>query len=75
MGLESVALLSLIPSVWQIFSLARPIFTAILAVLYRHQRLRTHHWTGVSVILLWMVIAQGLQAFQMVVEEVAEGLI
>jgi drug/metabolite transporter (DMT)-like permease len=72
---ESVALLNLIPSVWQMFSRSIIIFLAMLPVLYRHQKLRTDHWTGVSVTLLGIVIAQGLQAFQTVVEEMVEGLV
>jgi drug/metabolite transporter (DMT)-like permease len=33
-------------------------FTAILAVLHRHQKLHTYHWTGVSVTVLGIVIVR-----------------
>jgi hypothetical protein len=52
MILESVALLYLIPSVWQIFRESILIFTAILAVLCRRQTLLAFHWTGVCVTIL-----------------------
>jgi hypothetical protein len=104
---RNVALLYLIPSVWQIFSRSIPIFTIVL---YRYQKLRTYHGTGVSVKLLgivivglsaildeasgdisssvrgafvrmqvvamgFLIIAQGIQMFHTVLEEVVEGLI
>jgi hypothetical protein len=102
--LQDVALLYLIPSVWQIFRGSILLFTALFAICYRRQRLRAIDWTGVLVTIigitivglsavlnqssgddssairnsstgmrvlsmLLILIAQGLQAFQTIVEE------
>lgn len=100
--LQSVALLYLIPSVWQMFRGSILLFTALFALCYRHQRLRAIDWIGVIVTVLGItivglsailnpgdggstiqnsstgmktlamgliIIAQGLQAFQTIVEE------
>jgi hypothetical protein len=101
--LQNIALLYLIPSVWQMFRGSILLFTAILAILYRGQRLRAVEWVGVGVTIAGItvvglsailgrgddagdsianspmgmqvlamgliVVAQGLQAFQTIVEE------
>jgi drug/metabolite transporter (DMT)-like permease len=102
--LQSVALLYLVPSVWQIFRGSILLFTALFAICYRHRRLRPVDWAGVVVTIIGitivgisavvnrgsgddksairnsstgmrvlsmflMIIAQGFQAFQTIVEE------
>jgi drug/metabolite transporter (DMT)-like permease len=102
--LQNIALLYLVPSIWQMFRGSILLFTALLACFYRHQKLRFVDWLGVIVTILGItivglssvvrknkadnttstanapltmqlvamlliVIAQGLQAFQTIVEE------
>jgi drug/metabolite transporter (DMT)-like permease len=101
--LQNIALLYLVPSVWQMLRGCILLFTALLAIFYRHQKLRAVDWIGVGTTLVGvtvvglsalmrgdsgadasvanapkgmkilamglMVLGQGLQAFQTIVEE------
>jgi hypothetical protein len=59
--LQSIALLYLIPSVWQMFRGSILLFTALFALCYRHQRLRAVDWAGVIVTIVGITVV-GLSA-------------
>jgi drug/metabolite transporter (DMT)-like permease len=54
--LQNIALLFLVPSVWQMLRGCILLFTALLAIFYRHQKLRPVDWLGVVTTLVGVTI-------------------
>jgi drug/metabolite transporter (DMT)-like permease len=54
--LQNIALLFLVPSVWQMLRGCILLFTALLAIFYRHQKLRQVDWLGVLTTLVGVTI-------------------
>jgi drug/metabolite transporter (DMT)-like permease len=53
---ENIALLSLSPSVWQMFRGSIIIFTAIFSIFYRKRKLYFVHWFGIFIVILGIIL-------------------
>jgi drug/metabolite transporter (DMT)-like permease len=54
--LDSIALLYLLPSVYQMFRGCSIIFTALLTIFYRHKKLAVFEWTGLIITVAGVAI-------------------